>query len=48
MIEIYNKLTGEMETVVSWTTATPHFVITKPLTVADPEIDVSDLFMVTG
>lgn len=47
MIEIYNKHTGEMETVVSWPTATPHFVITKPLRSTDPEIDTSDYFLVT-
>lgn len=47
MIEIYNKKTGEMETVISWPTATPHFVITKPLTSADSASDTSEFFMVT-
>src|SRR5208282_2780858 len=47
MIELYNKRTGEMETVVSWPTATPHFVITKPLLSSDPDIDSSHLFIVT-
>jgi hypothetical protein len=47
MIEIYNKQTGELETVVSWPTATPHFVITKPLLSRDPTIDTSEFFMVT-
>jgi hypothetical protein len=42
MIEIYNRQTGEMQTVVSWPTATPHFVITKPLTET-----ASDMFIVT-
>jgi len=47
MIEIYNKATCEMLTVESWPTVTPHFVITRPLPSTDPEIDTSDLFIVT-
>ena len=47
MIELYNKQTGELETVVSWNTATPYFVITKPITSKDSDVDVSDLFNVT-
>jgi hypothetical protein len=47
VIEIYNKITGEMQTVESWPTATAHFVITRPLPSTDPEIDTSDLFVVT-
>ena len=47
MIKLYNKQTGELETVVSWNTATPYFVITKPITSEDSDVDVSDLFNVT-
>ena len=46
-IELYNKITGEMETVEAWETATPHFVVTRPIRSTDPEIDLSDLFNVT-
>jgi hypothetical protein len=47
MIEIYNRATGEMVSVESWKTATPHFAITRPFPSTDPDIDVSDLFNVT-
>jgi hypothetical protein len=47
MIELYNKQTSEMQTVTSWPTATPHFVITKPMSSTDSTIDVSGLFNVT-
>lgn len=45
-IELYNKSTGEMQTVECWKTATPHFVVTKPI-VSDPNVDVSEFFNVT-
>jgi hypothetical protein len=47
MIEIYNRATGEMVSVESWKTATPHFAITRPFPSTDSNIDVSDLFNVT-
>jgi hypothetical protein len=47
MIELYNKITGEMETVESWPTVTPHFVITRPMRSIDPEVDLSGLVNVT-
>jgi hypothetical protein len=45
MIELYNTKTGELSTVASWPTASPHFVITKPI--SNPDIDTSEFFNVT-
>lgn len=46
-LELYNKLTGELQTVKCWPTATPHFVVTQPLLSAESEINPDELFNVT-